>query len=82
MQLVNTRRTLCALMHYYKRHRCRTPLQQPWRNRQLKTDATQISKLEKMRRSVRGRLVEEYSKECVDDMLQLVTRCFEDAWNR
>lgn len=81
--LLNARRTLCALVHYYKRNRTRTHMQQTWKNRYLKeTAANQPNRLEKMRRSVRGRLLDAYSTEMVDATLMPVIQCIENHWNR
>ena len=41
-----------------------------------------VSKLDKLRRSVRGRLVETYSKERVESIMQGVVHLFETQWMR
>ena len=79
-----TCRVLCALVHYYKKTRTRTMLQAAWRPRLPKTalgDAPN-SKLEKLRRSVRGRLVNAFSQAVVDRAMTSVVETIEAEWGR
>ena len=82
-----TCRTLCALVHYYKRHRSKTQLKAAWRKRHKGSSASTTAKpseattkLEKLARSVRGRLVEAFSQECVDPLLTAVVEVIETRW--
>ena len=82
-ELRATCRILCALVHYYKRNRSRTPMQAAWRQRQPKTGSGMpSSKLEKLRRSVRGRLVESFSHDVIDSAIGDVCRIIEAHWNK
>lgn len=84
-----TCRLLCALVHYYKADRRRTQLKAPWRKKLKAPKASNgdngvvgqpCSKLEKLTRSVRGRLVEAFSQERVDPLLEAVVECIETTW--
>jgi len=85
-QLRMTCRTLCALVHYYKHDRRRTQLKAAWRKKPkgagagAGASATPCSKLEKLARSVRSRLVEAFSPERVDPLLAAVVECIETTW--
>lgn len=91
-ELRATCRILCALVHYYKRNRSRTPMQAAWRQRQPKSSTTSgagaagaavpSSKLDKLRRSVRGRLVESFSHDVIDAAIGDVCRIIEAHWNK
>ena len=82
-QLRSTVRVLCALVHYYKENRSRTQLQAVWKQKakQSVAGAQPASKLDKLRRSVRGRLLDG-PFESVDHVLQDVVRCIETHWKR
>ena len=64
--------------------RVSAPLAQAaWRQRQQKTAAgSPSSKLEKLRRSVRGRLVASFSHEVIDAAIGDVIRIIETHWNK
>lgn len=84
-QLRMTCRTLCALVHYYKNDRRRTQLKAAWRKKHkgskgATSSTPPCSKLEKLARSVRGRLVEAFSQERVDPLLAAVVECIETTW--
>ena len=101
-QLRTMCQTLCALVHYYKRHRSRTQLRGAWRKKQKAAAAAQAgtgdtssggggssggscgappgSKLDKLARSVRGRLVDAFSQAHVDPLLSAVVECVEAHW--
>ena len=87
-QLRITCRTLCALIHYYKETKQRTQLKAAWRKKSKGGGAASgagaggapVSKLEKLARSVRGRLVEAFSPERVDPLLAAVVECIETTW--
>ena len=82
-----TCRTLCALVLYYKKHRSRTQLKAAWRKKANGgsngvglVGAPPATKLDKLARSVRGRLVEAFSAECLDPLLAAVVECIEAHW--
>ena len=81
--LHTTCRTLCAPVYYYKSHRSRTQLKAAWRKKQRGAGgdgAPPSTKLDKLARSVRGRLVESFSAECIDLLLAAVIECIEVHW--
>ena len=111
-RLADTRRVLCALVHYYKRHRSRTPLNAVWRKSKPKPEAdggggaqpmaaaaaaaaasaaaasggggsssSGTSKLEKLSRSVRGRLVEPFGAAAAEEMLAAVVQVIDAHWS-
>ena len=85
-QLRTTCRTLCALVHYYKRHRSKTQLRAAWKKKQKAANGASTvsslptSKLEKLAKSVRGRLVEAFSVDSVDPLLRAVVEVIEAHW--
>ena len=80
-RLLTAGHTLCALVQYYRKHRSRTQLQQPWK-RKVKGGvapseagvagaggAPPYTKLEKLIKSVRSRIVLAFGGEAVDALL-------------
>jgi len=78
-----TCQTLCALVHYYKRHRSRTQLKAAWRKKKGGGGGggPGATKLDKLVRSVRGRLAEPFSGERLDPLLTAVVDYIESHWS-